>query len=492
MTTEEELRRFLSTPDPQEAQVRQFLAGPEPEPQEGRLARGLRGAGRDLAAIADAALLGFPTALTRALEELGVFSEGAAEEMQEDIEAATPGAGLLGAVAPVALGFGGISAASRVPAVEAVRRAGTRPEILGGIRGAAGAAARAAPIAGAEGALIGAGEAEEDPISGAVTGGIIGSVLGGTAGGTLRGLGGLLSVLRRGRGRVGRVRSVFSDAAREVPERGAIEGEVRAIDQARRAAFAEAEQAAVPNEITDLARDNATIRRALRRSRSQEASDIAAKLDSEDPKPLTFQVAQDIRNDLDRTADAFRRRVPDSSGRVPSNAQVREAQEAVELLDEQLSQVPGYREGMRLTAEAGERRRALADGKKAFGRFTAEQIEDHLSGTQRIQGLAVPRSLEGQVAFRRSLLEPLQNRLRGSEGQALSAMRSIRSSPELQGKLTVALGPENAGRLIRFVEREARFETTERAAKEVVKYLGFVLAGSSLAGGALLGGELFN
>lgn len=514
----------------------------QPREQEGRIAQGLRGAGRDLAAIADAALLGFPSALTGALEELGLFSEGTREEFEEDIEAATPGTGLLGAFAPVATGFGGVTAASRVPAISrtasqaAVRRAGAGPELLRGARGAASSAVRAAPVPAAEGALIGAGGAEEgeDPLLEALEIGLLSGVTGGAAGGSLRGLGGLLGVLRRPGRRAERVRTAFGDVSRDVPGRRAVEAELRTIDEARRIAFREAEQAAVPNQITDVVRTNPAARRALERSGSQEAKEIAQNFRAveaaqgqpgisearrlirggefdfgtapllfgarfpgrrargrapgaaPEPRPVDFQVAQDIRNDLNRTAEAFQRRKPDASGRVPSNAAAREAREAVELLDEQLSEVPGFRPGMRLTAEGGEVRRALKDGRKAI-ELPAERVEDHLNGTQRIEGLSVPKSLEGQTAFRRTMLEPLQQKLGGSEGEALSAMNEIRTSPELRGKLRLAIGPENTDALARFVEREARFQTTEKAAKEVAKILSFFVLGSSLGGGIVFG-----
>lgn len=389
-------------------------------------------------------------------------------------------------------------------------------------------------LAGAEGAAIGFGEAAgkpaEDRLQSARTSGVISGLLGAP----VVALGsGLRTVRTIGAERAARG-EVLARAAERVgqglPSRRQVAERVAAADAARRRAFdlAEAQGENIPSAISQLVITNPTIRGVLARSRSQEARQFLRSVEEfrenqaalrqqaqrptrpadfqptgagADPPPvqplpaprISARLADEIRKDLKFTVDAFARRMPDSSGRVPSATQVREAQAALDALESQMRMIPGFEEGIRATRLARSQERAFQQGRRFFNQ-PADVIEDLAAGqsvrigNQRVQ---IAKTQEAMAAFRAGLAAPVIQRLQGGASRAEGFLNELQTSTQLQRKMRTILGGEEA--LQQFMREADHLRAIGQAHKIVellIKSAGFIGFGSSLFGGAAAAGLL--
>src|SRR5690606_26498188 len=159
--------------------------------------------------------------------------------------------------------------------------------------------------------------------------------LGGVTGGAISSLGSTVGNIRGIRREIQRAGDELAGTAERVaaglPTRRGVAAAVDEADAARRAGQETVSGFGVaPESVESLFLTNPTIYRTLRRSGSERARRVVRELDAvrsgkSDALPeISFDIVDDVRNDLKATVDAFAKRRPDATGRVPSNARARE------------------------------------------------------------------------------------------------------------------------------------------------------------------------
>jgi len=454
--------------------------------------------------------------LISGLEKVGLAAEGAGGRFREQLDqqreehpirsAVEQGAGfLLSPIAKVgARAFTGARGAVK-PAGEAITRglvgrgaSQTAANLIGGASRIGATGLLGAGIGGAEGAILAGGESfgEEDRLESALTGGAVS----GAITGPLSAVGGVVRegkrFMQRAAGRGERIAEGILGESSELPLRQGVNRRVGLLEAEKTAAFkrSSAQGTDLGLDVNEVVRNNPVVRAALRRSGSQEAKKLLAQMDEVDnaaelieqgfsPRRsidgISFDLLDDLRDDLVRVKRAFARRMPDSTGKVPSAALKREADEALAELEPLMREaIDGFEEGLELAARSGTQRRALKEGKKLFAQ-SAGEVEDAL--------VAVGNNPEAAQAFRSGLTIRLLQRLRSGPSRVTNFLEDINST-ESQRKLRIILGGDEP--LQRFmqevVEVEAKGATAEKFVGLIVKYGGFTLLGSSLAGGAAL------
>src|SRR5690606_7516675 len=138
---------------------------------------------------------------------------------------------------------------------------------------------------------------------------------------------------------------------------------------------------------------------------------------------ISFDIVDDVRNDLKATVDAFAKRRPDATGRVPSNARAREAEEALEVLDGLLqSDVPGFTTRQSATAAGRSMERAYEVG-RGLDNEPLDVVEDVFAGKVVRRGrqrIRLQNTPENNAAARAGLAEPILTRLRSGQEAAAS------------------------------------------------------------------------
>lgn len=456
------------------------------------------------------------------MERAGLVREGAGERNRDRVQQARErhpirsillqGAGsVVGApravaqslLTPVVRGVGAL--AGRAGAA-AARAAGAGPMGQLGARGAAnvvGATAAGAGAGAAEGGLIGFGEAygQEDRGGSAATG----ALFGGVTGGILSSLGSTVGNIRGVRREIKRAGDELAGTAERVaaglPTRRGVAAAVDEADAARRAGQKAVSGFGIaPARAESLFLTNPTIYKTLRRSGSERARQVVRELDAvrsgkSDALPeISFDIVDDVRNDLKATVDAFAKRLPDATGRVPSNARAREAEEALEVLDEILqSDVPGFAARQSATAAARSMERAYETGRRLANQ-PLDVVEDVFAGKVVRRGrqrIRLQNTPENNAAARAGLAEPILTRLRSGQEAAASFIKELETSGELQGRMRIILGSDEAYEsFIREANHLRALSQADKVAESLVKWAGFVGFGSSVLGGTISSGLL--
>lgn len=483
------------------------------------------------------------------LEKINLAPEGAAEGFQEDLGEARERAGLaahavqgVGLLAgPGKVGGRLISRVSQAAGRGAARAAlGVARSAGAGALGQLGASAVArgagATLAGAaggaaEGALLGFGESfggtPEERADAALVGGMFGTIAGPLEG-VRAGARGARELNRAVRERGEVLAEAGERVGRGLPTRRTVASRVEAADDARRAAFDQAEAAGqnLPPEVTETLATNDIARRAIRNAANQgspeaqrflrhlERFELTQQLnqarqagDDAAVRRLTarlaraggatnhlpaasFDLADDVRKQLGKKGSGFATRGPDAAAAPPSAGAVEEATRVKGLLDTALGEVDGFEDALRATARANNQRRALDTGRKMASKsFTADEIEDVLAGKTITRGkskVRIGNSREAQEAFRSGLAIPVMQRLRGGAAGAESFLNELATSSELQRRMRVILGGQDELRaFMAEAERLAAIGQAHRIQLLLIKAAGFLAGGTSLFGGAL-------
>jgi len=356
-------------------------------------------------------------------------------------------------------------------------------------------------VAAAEGGLFGFGEEAgapvEERLEAAVTPAIISGLVGAPFSGGIAATREARRLLTAGRQRGTRLAESLS-AESGLPGRRGVAGRIESTEEAKRAAFQAAESVGteIPVEIADMLQNNTVLRAALRRSGSQESKRVLAGIQRvEAGEALSFEspsftLIDDLRKDLKRTADAFKRRAPDASGKVPSASKAREAQAALDELEDLLLSVEGFEEGLGLAAAAGSQRRAMASGERVFNR-PAGEIEDLIAGKTVQVGktaIKIPTDPASREAFRVGLANRQLQQLKSGRGAVKRFLDDAQTGSEVTQRLRVILGSDDALQgFLREVSQEASGQTVEEVLELMIKFGGFKILGSSLAGGTAVG-----
>lgn len=452
------------------------------------------------------------------LDKAGLAPEGAGETFREGLAdaredhpirsfglqmagtvAGAPGAAAKSLLFPAVKGAGNVAARGGAAAARALG-AGPLTQ-LGAREGARGMATTAAGAAAgaAEGGLMAFGESagSEDREGAAKSGGLFGALVGGP----LAGAGSAVRSLRTVRGEVKDAGQQLASTARRVgldlPTRRDVAGRVEGADAARKAGFQMAEDAGevIPASIFD----NPTTMQALRRSRSQEGRALIKAMEeaAEAGEPLpavSVRLADDIRKDLKHTADAFAKRKPDASGKVPSATAAREAQEALDEVEGLLRDVPGFEEGLKATSRARSQDRAYQVGRRLASQ-PVDVVEDVVAGIPTRRGNQTFRltanTAEEKQALRAGLAEPILQALGGGQSAAATFLKELPSSPEMMGKMRIILGGEmELQSFLQEADRLVAVGQADRAAQLLIKAAGFIGFGTSLFGGVISEGLL--
>ncbi len=501
-----------------------------------------------LAPVLQGATMSLGSDFLEGMEKVGLVREGAGQRNQDRVRQARERhpirSGVLQVVGSVLGAPGAVAKGVLTPAVRGAaalagrggaalaRTAGAGP--LGQLGANVAARGIGASVAGgaagaAEGGLIGFGEAagQESRGDAAKTG----AVWGGLLGAPLAGLGSAVSSVKGVRQEIQQAGDALAGTAERVaaglPTRRGVAGQVREIDAVRQAAFGEAEAsgAEATAGVLDLLLESRPARAALRRVGSEEARRVERQVrrllrgrqrsggvevapveglltnalpgatpPRTPPAPqISFRLADDIRKELTFLDDAFARRLPDASGKVPGTGKTREAGEALARLDAVLEAVPGNVEGRVATAAARSMERAYETGRKLANQ-PLDVVQDVMGGEvvrrgrQRIRLQMTPDNVR---AARAGLAEPILTQLRGGREAAASFIKKVETSGELQGRLRIILGSDEAYRS--FIEEANRLRAigqADKIAESLIKAAGFIGFGSSLFGGALSTGLL--
>lgn len=465
------------------------------------------------------------------LEQVGLAREGAAERFRGDVEETTEEH----PVAATASRVGGLLAS---PATRAGARAiGGAANLAGRGTGAvARGAARAAggtplsQIASREagrsvGATLGGGAAgaaegaafdlatrEGSPGERVAQGPGFGTLLGAAGGAATSAIGSGVHSARR----VSQAQKEAGEQAAEaaerfgqgLPTRRGVAQRVDEAQEARRAAFGQAEAAGkeIPGEVTDmLASENPIIRRAVRNAANQGSPEARRFLEGlrkfeagevESLPAASFELADDVRKQLNFQGGAFERNrsLLSPLDDAPSAGAVKEAQRLGSRVEETLEEVPGFRTALEESAAAGTQARGFAAGERASGQG-ADVVEDVLQGKKvqvgggQGQPLSIPDTPAAQQAFRAGVLRPEVQRLRSGSEPARNWLNTLETSSELQRKVKAALGGDEAfDQFMKEAEELRAVGNLEGIAELLVKSAGFFTFGSSLLGG--VGSEL--
>lgn len=412
---------------------------------------------------------------------VGIVSPAAKERLDAQIESVRQedplltGATSLAASLPAATGVGRLAGLGR----GGLQTFGAGRGLLA--RGATGAA-QVGGAGAAEAGLFAAGATEGSAGERLAAAGIAapyGAALGAISGGAL----GTAAGAQQARRAVQESGGLLADAARQgsqlsgrasIVRRGA--QDVQAKGRALTRGLED-----VPPEAMQRIMGSPLLQREMRRIGTPEARKVSSQIqevlagDRGSVEGLTFEMLDDIRQSVKYTADRLRARIPDARGRLPSRSAVGAAEAELAQLDEALSTLPGFVESRRLFAEAGNVRRGLREGQKAFKR----PADDFVSGFEGLRGPASQRS------YREGALHELAARLNTGDAVETFLRRATKDGSETQQKLQVIMGGEEAfDSFLSVIRREKGVLTKARLIEQIAKGAGFLVGGTSIAGGA--------
>lgn len=464
------------------------------------------------------------------LEKIGVAREGASERFREDLGVArerggpaalaVQGAGLL--AGPGAVGARAVTGAARAAGARAARaggalaaRAGGSPLTQIGAREAArglGAAAGGGAAGAAVDGLLAFGESAGKPIEKRVGEAVLWGALGGLLTAPITALQSGVKSARSVRSAVKQRGEELAKTARRVgqdlPTRATVSRRVEQADEIRREAFRKAEAAGqnLPTEVTETLMESPLARNAVRnaaRQGSPEAKKFLKALEAFDAgsrksvPAASFGLADDVRKQLKRQADAFAIRPTDATAAPPSAGAVQEASRVKGLLDEALGQVTGFDTALRATAVAAGQRRAFDVGRKISGSsFGADEAAEILAGKAIKRGkqtLRISDSPQAREAFRAGMARPIMLRLQQGGDKAEAFLRQVTTGSEIQDKMRLVLGGEpQLQQFLQEAERLIAIGQADKISTALIKAAGFLGFGTSLFGGAaevgILGG----
>jgi hypothetical protein len=450
---------------------------------------------------------------------LGLTPEGAGETFREGLNearrdspvrsallevggavAGTPGAITAKVGAPIVKGAANLASRGASAVARAGGQGAGKQLAAGGMGRTVGGLVSGGAVGGAEGALYSFGSAagEEDRGDAARTGAVWGTAFGAPLAGLGSVVGGVRQT-RQGLQEAGReLTEHMGTVGKDLPTRRAVAGRVAAADAAKDAAFAAAESAPPSHfrPVVELALTDRTVRNALRRQdpaawRRVEA--VRAGKEGATLPDIDFNVADDIRKHLKFTADQVKRRAPDAKGRPPQGAQMRQAEAALERLEEAMAGTPGLEEGLLAHRVARGQERFYEGGRRAANQ-PAEVATDLLSGTPVRRGnqrWQAPRTPEDTQAFRAGMAEPLIQKLRSNAEGAAQWVKSLPGDVEGQEQLRLILGSDEAvSKFITEAQRHVAAGDAVKVAETLIKTGGFLM-GTSLIGAAALRTGLF-
>ena len=459
------------------------------------------GGGTKAAAVAlSGATAGLAGPLMGLGERVGIVPEGAREGFEfardssrrENPVASGVGEFAAGMLPGLGLAKGGMALAKG--AGQGAARLAGRAGMGAGARAtarAAGTAAGAMGAGAAEGGLLGAttalGEgADAEGIkksagSGAVFGGLLGGVFGAGAG-TKAGV----EDLTEGMATAGtRLRGQVTEQLEQVP---ALQGRLRILKGQKNAAYESALQGNAPAQAATtvmrdpvmaeaLAKSGPPGQRFMRRWRAHEAAVAAGKPST--PPDMPAVLLDDLKGQLDAVGDTFKKAKLGADPAARGAGNIREAGAASARLDNLLDNIPGYRQGSTLARLEGTQSRALDAGKKAWG-APADEVLDTLNRMG---------SPEEAVAYRVGLARKFLQQLGGTKANVKTQITKLLEGDEGAKKARALFGSDEAFERFMASVRDADSEiNAARIAKDVIKYAGFTIGGSSLLG--LAGSDL--